>query len=724
MSKYTREAFKSLDLLEDTDFDLFGKDNFQELDDFISDDIEEPTEVVDLEAETEEDIKDSYVGEAILSCPICHTNLFKPMEEIVLGEEDLCCVDEECPICGQIEGFKIIGKVAPFEEKEEIGVDVETEPEDDEVEIDVKEKVKESFKKRINAKRLQEKTERTIRNKKLTESSNRLSHSKKKTSKVNESLEDIKSEWENMRRENIFEFPSGDYVYVGIDFDKKTIYAGGATNTGIFRETEIDLDEDDSLDGNLIRLYDTITEEHPEYFETDEALSEAVVTRDVTDQVVVKRSEPGFISKMHELRDKGYECISSGNGQMVFAKPKVLKTECAEESRDAVKESLFKHYTITKRIKENKNRNLDLVKKLNEDLKIFIDLSQYKPWSGAVDTWNKIIDAGLIDELESILEDLYPEGLGQTELNDILWFDADWVLESLGLAEEEVEESLKEEMRIINTFQIQFDSIEEARAAEKRLQAAGYGIEEFFDDGDEYPAIQIFGNGFLNKDNAIKVLSEIDALTFKVDESLKEDIEKATIETEDQVIEVKTEPKEEVAEDIETVEDGMIAPISDEDIEEIEANQETEEGPAEEIEETPDFPEEEEFEFESLQRDSFDRLAEEYLKKVYSNVKSFEIVNDEKNGNQIKLEGKITFNSGRTKNTTFIFEKVIDKGSIAKSKMRFVGLNETFTTKKNAYVLSTKLDQNSLVAESLRYDYPAKTSELNESVRIIKGFVK
>lgn len=91
--------------------------------------------------------------------------------------------------------------------------------------------------------------------------------------KVNESLEDIKSEWENMRSRNMFEFPSGDYVYVGIDFDKKTIYAGGATNTGIFRETEIDLDEDDSLYGNLERLYETISEEHPEYFEINESFS-------------------------------------------------------------------------------------------------------------------------------------------------------------------------------------------------------------------------------------------------------------------------------------------------------------------------------------------------------------------------------------------------------------------------------------------------------------------
>lgn len=101
-----------------------------------------------------------------------------------------------------------------------------------------------------------------------------------------------------------------------------------------------------------------------------------------------------------------------------------------------------------KKVIENKKKvsvKNNETKKLDEDLKIISDLSQYNPWEGAVDTWDKIEDANLIDELDSMLEDLYPEGLTETELNDILWFDSEMILEQLGIAEPEDEEEEDEE---------------------------------------------------------------------------------------------------------------------------------------------------------------------------------------------------------------------------------------------------------------------------------------
>lgn len=80
-------------------------------------------------------------------------------------------------------------------------------------------------------------------------------------SKLNESKFE---EFENMEKEPMFTFPNGEYLYVNVDKNKDTIYAGGASNAGVFREFEIDYDFDDTLDGNLNRLYDTIIEERPE----------------------------------------------------------------------------------------------------------------------------------------------------------------------------------------------------------------------------------------------------------------------------------------------------------------------------------------------------------------------------------------------------------------------------------------------------------------------------
>ena len=43
-------------------------------------------------------------------------------------------------------------------------------------------------------------------------------------------------------------------------------------------------------------------------------------------------------------------------------------------------------------------------------------------------------------ELEAILEDAYPDGMDETELNDLLWFESETVFEWLGIGDEEDED--------------------------------------------------------------------------------------------------------------------------------------------------------------------------------------------------------------------------------------------------------------------------------------------
>lgn len=66
--------------------------------------------------------------------------------------------------------------------------------------------------------------------------------------------------------------------------------------------------------------------------------------------------------------------------------------------------------------------------------------TKYSPWSGAIDTYNTILEAGKEEEFESLIEELYPDGIEEVALNDILWFEPDFILESLGLSEEEEED--------------------------------------------------------------------------------------------------------------------------------------------------------------------------------------------------------------------------------------------------------------------------------------------
>ena len=72
-------------------------------------------------------------------------------------------------------------------------------------------------------------------------------------------------------------------------------------------------------------------------------------------------------------------------------------------------------------------------------MKIFMDLSieNFNAWSGATYTRDRIIRENKVDEFDQLIEDLYPQGLSETELNDLLWFDDEWIYESLGMEIEE-----------------------------------------------------------------------------------------------------------------------------------------------------------------------------------------------------------------------------------------------------------------------------------------------
>ena len=71
-------------------------------------------------------------------------------------------------------------------------------------------------------------------------------------------------------------------------------------------------------------------------------------------------------------------------------------------------------------------------------MKVYQEISfeDFDAWSGAVDTKEKIIDAGKAEEFEALVEELFPNGIDATELNDFLWFDDDYILEILGITED------------------------------------------------------------------------------------------------------------------------------------------------------------------------------------------------------------------------------------------------------------------------------------------------
>ena len=124
------EAFEQLDLVDSGEFD-FSKKGAEELAKFKDDDAFEDFEtVIDPKATSEDELQDSYIGQVILGCDVCKSMIYKAPEEVVIDEDShLAIVGECCPYCFETDGFKIVGKVAPFEE---VSVEVTDKIEDEE----------------------------------------------------------------------------------------------------------------------------------------------------------------------------------------------------------------------------------------------------------------------------------------------------------------------------------------------------------------------------------------------------------------------------------------------------------------------------------------------------------------------------------------------------------------------------------------------------------------
>ena len=74
-----------------------------------------------------------------------------------------------------------------------------------------------------------------------------------------------------------------------------------------------------------------------------------------------------------------------------------------------------------------------------------LDLNRFEAWSGAKETLERIQREGKCGLLEQILDDIHPDGMTETELNDLLWFEPETVYEWLGIrSESQIEKEIEE----------------------------------------------------------------------------------------------------------------------------------------------------------------------------------------------------------------------------------------------------------------------------------------
>ena len=609
--EYLSEAFRQLELLNEEDFNLSTTADNSDLKDFLdNDDMSVMSlDVIDPEAETEEDLEDSYTGKVILDCCVCHSKLYKDKEEVQIDEEqDLANVGEECPFCYSNDGFKIIGEVAPYGETEE-----ETEIEEEEHEDDVPEGFDESLK--------------TRKNKKLKESKHSLKES------VTDDYYDIVNSLAEYASEYLEEEPNRDvYECINEVVNSSLIYyVDQWTVLQELGESPLEYYTDDVWDA----LYSDIADrmEVPEEDETNESLK---TRKNKRLKESVKNGWRG---------SKDIEYVWKGP----WSDPELVYDG-----------KTFNYWDI-------------------EDALWSMFLEENPQWTD---------DDSNNPECEDEF-DKYVQSEGALYLDDVI---AGGYFDEPSEKNESVNES-EDGRKLFTEYKILVDGrTYEISHTKQRADEIVPILKDMYPDSEiEAKPYKHYASGIERKRLERQIADQLKE--YGVNESVNESIQEIEIETDTDKIKIESEPKEESGEDI-------LAPVSPETEQQIENNS------SDEI----DVP------IDEFDEETFDELGESFLKNTYENVKGYKTESiKEQDGNKLVVEGLITFNSGKVKKTSFIFEA---KDITKSGKVRFIGENCQLSRGKKSFTVAGKIQEGKFISESLNYNYRAKDAKSGKSTRM------
>lgn len=762
MSKnYLTEAFKELDLLESQSFDV-DKKGTSELEDFLEDDSLDDFEVViDPEAETEEDLQKSYMGKVILMCDVCRSMIYKDPAEIVIDEESqLANVGELCPYCFTGDGYKIVGKVAPYEEvtvEAEKPVEVKVDGE----EVEVEDKINESLDQNIDPdlEKYRKSLVRYIGSRINTIVPNRKDYVRSSdgysdyeywfwdTADYEEALKvfkdlglvtsDTSSNWDV-------------YTYRGEDGE------GGRIEIWDMPKVAKKLMDRGFKLPNIQTLKKTPIYRNMAILDTSNPETVSYVEK-------VPSNSSIFEEDRYEIKGlpDSRPLLVKWTSESLYVNPYPMSIQDTDKKiREDLKDQMknFKDpYEHDYRIYVNGLRFNITSNKLKEiknidDLTPFSDLIKYSnPKDGMaydlIDKDTKLIpyeelfgDAYLEEEIQQdqkfpvehekapVMEDL--------DL-DVIEFNNPGQAVEAGLdATEELLYNPEEVDKFVEHMESKYNLEGSEITYLEDFVATTLEGDNFHTEAEKYyrgklpiryardltDADKAYVKNMLNKcktesDFEDLLYKAINNLSLELDESfkkrykkysLKESMDDISITTEDQVIKIKSTPRE----DKETIQ-----PVTETEVEEA---KEVEEGiPTEEVknqeEEIVEEPEEIDVDLDEIDEEGMDDLGESYLKSVYENVNSFKTSKAILQGNKMILEGVISFTSGNKAKTKFIFES---KEATKRGKLKFLGENKNISKNKKAFTLIGSLNNKKLMLESLNYNYTGKDSKTGKTKRL------
>lgn len=673
MSQYINEAFKQFRLLESEDLDL-SPTGLDTLDTYMNQAMsDEDIDIIDLEAEAEEDLKKSYIGKVICDCNVCHSNIFYNKEDIVIDEDGVVNPEDECPYCMSLDGYTIVGEIKPYEE----GV-IEEEPEDDidlDVNLEGNEEAEEPLE--VESEEDDDEKEDDDLDESLTEA---FSEGQRVYIKPNKRFGKIKSHIKN----DLYEVETYDgedknlpdrvdtYYASDLELNESLPLSGVAKLKG--KSTLRRRDEHDGCKCILGRNNTELSGDEDLHESIDDTYNDVMTPEEARKYWDSEKDSDPVLAEFDNFQDWYDESVKNGY----------------------IKESITEETDIT-------TVKVDALSNGPEDEEEFKSwLANHYPNLSCEftdDIYDNLILTGPKQDIKKyLLNDYSYEVEGE-----------DWVVTQYPQLKESITESTEK-------FEI---------------APAGQGKWKVLKNSVDGGRVSEDSRIVIDADTKEEAREILLANGFKAEELL-ESIENVSIDTEDETmtmttkedggVVIETSPKEEFEETFEEEEptelengDEMIAPLGPETEDELGITDEPEEDMDFDFgEETP----EEDVDIEEFDEETFDGLGESYLRRCYENVNSFKTTNVICNENLLTVEGNIGFKSGNVKRTSFIFEaKESNNG-----KYVFEGYNNEINIGKKAFRLNCSIDNKKIIPESLKYNYRSK-NDLNESVKL-HGTVK
>lgn len=726
------EAFEALDALNEETFAV-SDDGVEKLDTFMQDneDSDDIVDVIDPEAETEEDIQDSYVGKVILDCSVCHSKIYKDKTDVTIDEEQqLANVGEDCPYCYTSDGFKVIGEVAPFADKDE---------EIDDVKEEEEEVVEESLTEAVGTLEKPMSAFAGTLSNVMTAHQSELANIGSKVEALS-FLDSIEPEVKNKGylatvKEKVAKLPD----FKVLTFLYNIILKGDGMGSKLESLTESHRGDRHRV---TAELFDILSENG---FDTDAEDVEDYVfaARDLVFEEVL--ADPS--KSMREIVEQWFadtkvnypedlESLTKFN-ESKSIKESITEYEVYMDSGLSDEDEFFTDLRQAKRyakqlVKEYgpKDGNAPaIIKRNNGDplpdnwevvYKIYYNLENdsFKEVADGSVLWNQILKQRRINRLKneskSIKEDVTYSDICQDSPNN-LKAELEEIDQTINKLQSEFDK------RVLN-LQVQKDKINHYLQVEKSLQRLFKDLDleiQHIIVGRDSTSITVanesseldscFRNLGFSEDghwlygtidnvkvDVLPTRHHIDVetspllkegLTLTESKSIREDINNLSLDTDDTHMEMTSDESGKVTittEPIETAEtsDEVIVPVSDETKAEIENN---------------DFENEEDVDFEEFDEASFDELGESYLKESFDNVVAFRTNNVTMSGDDLIIEGLIKFDSGNVKKTSFTFTA---KDFLKEGLYRFVGKNNQLV-ESNSFELVGKIKDTKFICESL-----------------------